>query len=97
MAWAIGTEVDVTSAGALWAIGGENMTKEEVETALNKIRPALQADGGNVELVGLDGNVVKVKLTGACGGCPISQMTLKMGIEKILKQEIPSVEAVESV
>ena len=73
------------------------MTKEEVETALNKIRPALQADGGNVELVGLDGNVVKVKLTGACGGCPMSQMTLKMGIEKILKEEIPSVEAVESV
>ncbi|MBI4773354.1 MAG: NifU family protein [Deltaproteobacteria bacterium] len=73
------------------------MTREEVETALNKIRPALQADGGNVELVGLDGNVVKVKLTGACGGCPMSQMTLKMGIEKILKQEIPSVEAVESV
>ena len=73
------------------------MTKEEVETALDKIRPALQADGGNVELVALDGNVVKVKLTGACGGCPMSQMTLKMGIEKILKQEIPSVEAVESV
>jgi len=73
------------------------MTREEVETALNKIRPALQADGGNVELVALEGNVVKVKLTGACGGCPMSQMTLKMGIEKILKQEIPSVEAVESV
>jgi Fe-S cluster biogenesis protein NfuA len=73
------------------------MTKEQVENALNKIRPALQADGGNVELVDVDGNVVKVKLTGACGGCPMSQMTLKMGIERILKQEIPSVERVESV
>ncbi len=73
------------------------MNKEQVETALNKIRPALQADGGNVELVDVEGNVVKVKLTGACGGCPMSQMTLKMGIERILKQEIPSVERVEAV
>lgn len=71
--------------------------KEQVEAALNKIRPALQADGGNVELVDVEDNVVKVKLTGACGGCPMSQMTLKMGIERILKQEIPTVERVESV
>lgn len=72
--------------------------KEKVELALNKVRPALQADGGDVELVevGEDG-VVKVRLTGACGGCPMSQLTLKMGIERILKKEIPEVKSVESV
>jgi len=72
--------------------------KEKVETALNKIRPQLQADGGGVDLISVsDDGVVRVKLTGACGGCPMSQMTLKMGIEKILKQEIPEVSRVESV
>lgn len=72
--------------------------KEKVENALNKIRPSLRADGGDVELIeaGEDG-VVKVKLTGACGGCPMSQMTLKMGIERILKEEIPEVKEVISV
>ena len=72
--------------------------KEKVENALNKIRPSLKADGGDVELIeaGEDG-VVKVKLTGACGGCPMSQMTLKMGIERILKEEIPEVKEVISV
>ena len=71
--------------------------KEKVEAALNKIRPMLQADGGNVELVDVspDG-VVKVKLTGACSGCPMSQMTLKMGIEKALKKEIPQIKEVIS-
>lgn len=72
--------------------------KEKVEKALNKIRPSLQADGGDVELVKVgDNGVVKVKLTGACAGCPMSQMTLKMGIEKLLKKEVPGVTAVESV
>ncbi len=72
--------------------------KEKVEEALAKIRPALQADGGDVELVevGEDG-VVKVRLTGACGGCPMSQMTLKMGIERILRKEVPEVKSVEAV
>lgn len=72
--------------------------KEKVEQALNKVRPALQADGGDVELVevGEDG-IIKVRLTGACGGCPMSQLTLKMGIERILKKEIPEVKAVEAV
>ena len=74
------------------------MLKEKIEEALNKVRPALQADGGDVELVDVDEDgVVKVKLTGACGGCPMSQMTLKMGIEKTLKQAVPEVERVESV
>ena len=55
------------------------------------------ADGGNVELVGVDNGVVKVKLTGACGGCPMSQMTLKMGIERILKKEVPDVKEVVAI
>ncbi len=72
--------------------------KEKVEKALNKVRPSLQADGGDVELVEVkDNGVVKVKLTGACAGCPMSQMTLKMGIERILKKEVPGVTTVEAV
>lgn len=72
--------------------------KERVETALEKIRPALQADGGNVELVEVtpDG-IAKVKLTGACYGCPMSQMTLKMGIGRTLKKEVPEVKDVVEV
>jgi len=71
--------------------------KEKVEAALNKVRPALQADGGDVELVDVTDGVVKVRLTGACGGCPMSQMTLKMGIERHLKKEVPEVKEVVSV
>lgn len=69
--------------------------KEKVEAALNKIRPALQADGGDVELIEVTSDgVVKVRLTGACRGCPMSQMTLKAGIEKVIKQEVPEVKEV---
>jgi Fe-S cluster biogenesis protein NfuA len=71
--------------------------KEKVEAALNKIRPSLRADGGDVVLVGVEGNLARVKLTGACGGCPMSQMTLKMGVEKVIRQEVPEIEGVESV
>ena len=71
--------------------------KEQVQTVLDKIRPSLQADGGDVELVNVEQGIVKVKLTGACAGCPMSQMTLKMGIEKLLKKEIPEVKEVVSV
>jgi Fe-S cluster biogenesis protein NfuA len=72
--------------------------KEKVEKALEKIRPALQADGGDIKLVEVtkDG-VVKVKLMGACGGCPMSQMTLQQGVERALKQEVPEVKKVVSV
>ncbi len=71
--------------------------KEKVQAAINKVRPMLQADGGDVELVDVDANgVVKVKLTGACAGCPMSQMTLKNGIERILKEQVPEVTSVES-
>ena len=74
------------------------MLKEKVEAALERIRPALQADGGDLELVdvGEDG-IVKVRLKGACAGCPMSQMTLKQGIESNLKQEIPEVKEVIAV
>lgn len=72
--------------------------EERVRAALAKVRPHLQADGGDVELVEIsEGNVVKVRLKGACGGCPMSQMTLKMGIERFLKKEVPEVKSVESV
>ena len=71
--------------------------REDVEKALEKIRPALQADGGNVELVDVTDGVVKVRLTGACGGCPMSQMTLKMGVERVVKQAVPAVKSVETV
>jgi Fe-S cluster biogenesis protein NfuA len=72
--------------------------KEKVEQALAKVRPVLQADGGDVELVDVSADgVVKVRLKGACGGCPMSQLTLKMGIERQLKKEVPEVTSVEAV
>lgn len=71
--------------------------RDKIEKVLEKIRPSLQADGGDVELVGVENNVVKVRLTGACGTCPMSQMTLKQGIEQELKRAIPEIKSVESV
>ena len=72
--------------------------KEKVESAIEKIRPSLQADGGDIELVEVsEEGTVKVRLTGACHGCPMSQMTLKMGVERILKKEVPEVKEVVSV
>ena len=71
--------------------------QEKVKEVLDKIRPSLQADGGDVELVAVEGGIVKVRLKGACAGCPMSQMTLKNGIERLLRREIPEVTAVEGV
>ncbi len=72
--------------------------RDRVEGVLKEIRPALEAHGGDVELVEVsDDGVVKVRLTGACMGCPMGQMTLKMGIERILKEQIPEVQQVEAV
>ncbi|MGD9087506.1 MAG: NifU family protein [Desulfobacterales bacterium] len=71
--------------------------KEQVQSALDDIRPALQADGGDVELVDVVDGIVKVRLTGACGGCPMSQMTLKQGIETYVRKKIPEIVSVESV
>lgn len=74
------------------------VNREEVEAALEKIRPALQGDGGDIELEDVDEEgVVKVRLTGACGGCPHAAITLQMGVERILKDLVPGVERVESV
>jgi Fe-S cluster biogenesis protein NfuA len=78
------------------APGGHTM-QEKVKEVLDKIRPSLQADGGDVELVAVENGIVKVRLKGACAGCPMSQMTLKNGIEKLLKREVPEVIAVEGV
>ena len=71
--------------------------RDKVEEVLNQIRPSLMMDGGNVELVDVNDGVVQVRLTGACGGCAMSTLTLKMGIERILKQEIPDVKEVIAV
>lgn len=72
--------------------------REKVEAVLDSIRPQLQADGGNVELIDVsEDGIVKVKLTGSCGGCPFAMLTLKAGIERVLKQEVPGVKAVEAV
>jgi len=71
--------------------------QEKVEAALDKIRPALMRDGGNVELVEVNDGTVKVRLTGACAGCPMSTMTLKMGVEKVIKEEIPEITEVVAV
>jgi Fe-S cluster biogenesis protein NfuA len=72
--------------------------KEQVEAALEKVRPALQRDGGDVELVEVtEDGVVKVRLQGACQGCPMAQMTLQMGIERVLKEMVPEVKTVEAV
>lgn len=74
------------------------MDKAKVEEALKQVRPALQRDGGDIELVSVEDNgVVKVRLKGACGSCPMSTMTLKMGVEKHLKQQLPEVKEVIQV
>jgi Fe-S cluster biogenesis protein NfuA len=72
------------------------VTKEQVDKALDLIRPALQNDGGDIQVVDVDeaAGVVKVKLTGACGSCPMSQMTLRMGVERVLREEIPDLKEV---
>ncbi len=73
------------------------MDENEVKKALELIRPRLQADGGDVEFVSAADGVVKVRLTGACGGCPMATMTLKAGIERFLRDRLPEVKSVESV
>ncbi|MCS6959809.1 MAG: NifU family protein [Pseudanabaenaceae cyanobacterium SKYGB_i_bin29] len=73
------------------------LTRENVEQVLDTMRPYLLADGGNVELVEIDGPVVRLRLQGACGACPSSTMTLRMGIERKLREEIPDIGEVEQV
>ncbi|HAZ44200.1 MAG TPA: hypothetical protein DCZ55_06885 [Cyanobacteria bacterium UBA11371] len=73
------------------------LTVENVETVLDELRPYLMSDGGNVELVDIDGPIVKLRLQGACGSCPSSTMTLRMGIERRLRESIPEIAEVEQV
>ena len=73
------------------------LTNDNVETVLDTLRPYLMADGGNVELVELDGPIVRLRLQGACGSCPSSTMTLKMGIERKLRESIPEIAEVQQV
>ncbi|KHG39038.1 MULTISPECIES: NifU family protein [Aphanizomenon] len=73
------------------------LTLENVETVLDEMRPYLISDGGNVEVVELDGPVVKLRLQGACGSCPSSTMTLRMGIERRLKEMIPEISEIEQI
>ena len=71
--------------------------KEKVEKALEELRPQLQADGGDIELLGVENGIVKVKMKGACVGCPMSTMTLQWGVENFLKKKIPGIVKVEAV
>ena len=71
--------------------------ENRVKKALEQVRPQLQADGGDIEYVGFDNGIVKVKLKGACSGCPMSAMTLQMGVENLLKKQVPEVKKVEAV
>lgn len=71
--------------------------KEKIKQAIEKIRPFLQRDGGDIELISVEGGLVKVSLRGACSGCPMSRMTLKSFVEKEIKKEVPEVESVEEV
>ena len=71
--------------------------KEKIEKALEGIRPALQADGGDIQLVSIEDGVVKVHLSGACGGCPMSQATMSLGVEKAIKRAVPEVKKVIAI
>jgi len=73
------------------------LTKDNVENVLDELRPYLMSDGGNVELVEIEGPIVRLRLQGACGSCPSSAMTLRMGIERKLKEEIPDISEIEQV
>jgi len=73
------------------------LIEQEVREALEEVRPHLQADGGDIDFVGIEGDVVKVRLKGACADCPMSQMTLKWGVESFLKKKIPGIKAVEAI
>ena len=71
--------------------------QKRVQAALAEIRPQIQADGGDIDLVAIEGNVVKVRLRGACAGCPMSALTLKAGVERIIKSQVPEIQSVEAV
>jgi Fe-S cluster biogenesis protein NfuA len=100
MWWVVGQSdlpINVFKAPRIHHSEGAILEKAEVQKALNDVRPQLQMDGGDVELVDIVDGVVKVKLKGHCAGCPMSQMTVKWGVEQYLKKKVPGVKAVESV
>lgn len=70
---------------------------QRVDKALDQIRPAIRMDGGDVELIDVEEGIARVRMMGACGGCPMSTMTLKMGIERAIRQQIPEIKSVEAV
>jgi Fe-S cluster biogenesis protein NfuA len=72
-------------------------TEKKVQAALAEIRPQIQADGGDIDLVAVENNIVKVRLRGACAGCPMSALTLKQGVERLIKQKVPEIQSVEAV
>ena len=71
--------------------------QKRVEAALAEIKPQIQADGGDIDLVAIENNIVKVRLRGACVGCPMSALTLKAGVERVIKQKVPEIKSVEAV
>ncbi len=71
--------------------------RARVEQVVNRIRPAVQMDGGDIELLGVEGGLVKLRLVGSCSGCPSSMMTLKMGIERAIRAEVPEITGVEAI
>ena len=72
-------------------------TEKKVQAALASIRPQIQADGGDIDLVAVENKIVKVRLRGACAGCPMSALTLKQGVERLIKQKVPEIQSVEAV
>jgi Fe-S cluster biogenesis protein NfuA len=74
-----------------------NETKKRVRQALEEIKPQIQADGGNIELVAIEKDIVKVRLQGACAGCPMATLTLKQGVERLIKARVPEIRSVEAV
>jgi Fe-S cluster biogenesis protein NfuA len=86
-----------TEAQAGAATGDLEALREQVEAALDTIRPAIAMDGGNVELLDIEGGVVTLRMMGACGGCPMSTMTLKRGIEQRLREMVPGIERVDAI
>ena len=75
----------------------DKTVRDQVEKALEELRPQLQADGGDIELLGVDNGIVKVRMKGACAGCPMSTMTIQRGVEQFLKKKIPEIVRVEAV
>lgn len=86
-----------TEAGAGGEVADMEALREQVETALDTIRPAIAMDGGNVELLDIEDGVVTLRMMGACGGCPMSTMTLKRGIEQRLREMVPGIERVDAI